>query len=142
MAGSGWERQSETERWMQKDAWVTRNGRSPLAGQTEELERISVTEAEIASSVRVVPSLDTLILIKAMGRAKRFGNPFKAGSGSPEPPSAALAAVSLSGPVPAVPAVPTASAVPTVTCAERQLAQLARGTVHKLSPRRANTLQD
>nr|1IQ5_B Chain B, CA2+/CALMODULIN DEPENDENT KINASE KINASE [synthetic construct] len=27
--------------------------------------------------VRVIPRLDTLILVKAMGHRKRFGNPFR-----------------------------------------------------------------
>lgn len=38
---------------------------------------VTVTEEEIQNSVRVIPRLDTLILVKAMGHRKRFGNPFR-----------------------------------------------------------------
>lgn len=36
-----------------------------------------MTEEEINNCVRVIPRLDTLILVKAMGHRKRFGNPFR-----------------------------------------------------------------
>jgi len=38
---------------------------------------ITITEEDIQNSVRVIPRLDTLILIKAMGHRRRFCNPFR-----------------------------------------------------------------
>jgi len=57
--------------------WVTRHGTSPLATERENCQLVTVTEEDIMNSVKVVPRLDTLILIKAMGHRRRFGNPFR-----------------------------------------------------------------
>lgn len=48
--------------------------------EQENCHLVTVTEEEINNSVRVIPRLDTLILVKAMGHRKRFGNPFRAQS--------------------------------------------------------------
>ena len=45
---------------------------------------VTVTEEEIENSLRVIPRLDTLILIKSMGHRKSFIHPFRANSTSTE----------------------------------------------------------
>jgi len=57
--------------------WVTKNGTNPMPGEQENCHLVTVTQEEIDNSVRVFFRLDTLILVKAMGHRKRFGNPFK-----------------------------------------------------------------
>ncbi|XGW14304.1 hypothetical protein V3C99_000547 [Haemonchus contortus] len=59
-------------------AWVTRRGTCPMPSEEENCHLVTVTEEEIENCVRVIPRLDTLILVKAMGHRKRFGNPFRA----------------------------------------------------------------
>uniref|UniRef100_A0A0K0DKY1 Protein kinase domain-containing protein n=1 Tax=Angiostrongylus cantonensis TaxID=6313 RepID=A0A0K0DKY1_ANGCA len=58
-------------------AWVTRRGTCSMPSEEENCHLVTVTEEEIENCVRVIPRLDTLILVKAMGHRKRFGNPFK-----------------------------------------------------------------
>ncbi|KAK6018182.1 hypothetical protein OSTOST_16244 [Ostertagia ostertagi] len=58
-------------------AWVTRRGTCPMPSEEENCHLVTVTEEEIENCVRVIPRLDTLILVKAMGHRKRFGNPFR-----------------------------------------------------------------
>ncbi|KHJ84648.1 hypothetical protein OESDEN_15636 [Oesophagostomum dentatum] len=58
-------------------AWVTRRGMCPMPSEEENCQLVTVTEEEIENCVRVIPRLDTLILVKAMGHRKRFGNPFR-----------------------------------------------------------------
>lgn len=48
-----------------------------LLSEEENCQLVTVTEEEINNCVRVIPRLDTLILVKAMGHRKRFGNPFR-----------------------------------------------------------------
>lgn len=48
-----------------------------MPSEQENCHLITVTDEEIRNSVRVIPRLDTLILVKAMGHRKRFGNPFR-----------------------------------------------------------------
>ena len=48
-----------------------------MPGEQENCHLVTVTQEEIDNSVRVFFRLDTLILVKAMGHRKRFGNPFK-----------------------------------------------------------------
>jgi len=48
-----------------------------MPSEGENCQLVTVTEEEIENCVRVVPRLDTLILVKAMGHRKRFGNPFR-----------------------------------------------------------------
>lgn len=57
--------------------WVTRDGTVPMSSEQENCHLVTVTEEEIENCVRVIPRLDTLILVKAMGHRKRFGNPFR-----------------------------------------------------------------
>uniref|UniRef100_A0A9J2PM35 calcium/calmodulin-dependent protein kinase n=1 Tax=Ascaris lumbricoides TaxID=6252 RepID=A0A9J2PM35_ASCLU len=57
--------------------WVTKGGRYPMPSESENCHLVTVTEEEIENCVRVIPRLDTLILVKAMGHRKRFGNPFR-----------------------------------------------------------------
>uniref|UniRef100_A0A0K0DX20 calcium/calmodulin-dependent protein kinase n=1 Tax=Strongyloides stercoralis TaxID=6248 RepID=A0A0K0DX20_STRER len=61
-------------------AWVTKNGKHPMLSEEENCHLVTVTEEEIENCVRVIPRLDTLILIKSMGHRKRFGNPFRSSS--------------------------------------------------------------
>uniref|UniRef100_A0A0N4U1M8 calcium/calmodulin-dependent protein kinase n=1 Tax=Dracunculus medinensis TaxID=318479 RepID=A0A0N4U1M8_DRAME len=57
--------------------WVSMNGKLPMPSESENCQLITVTDEEIQNSLRVIPRLDTLILVKAMGHRKRFGNPFR-----------------------------------------------------------------
>lgn len=57
--------------------WVTKCGFARLPSEQENCHLVTVTEEEIENCVRVIPRLDTLILVKAMGHRKRFGNPFR-----------------------------------------------------------------
>ncbi|PIO63971.1 hypothetical protein TELCIR_14413 [Teladorsagia circumcincta] len=63
--------------FVQVHAWVTRRGTCPMPSEEENCHLVTVTEEEIENCVRVIPRLDTLILVKAMGHRKRFGNPFR-----------------------------------------------------------------
>uniref|UniRef100_A0AC34F6H6 Protein kinase domain-containing protein n=1 Tax=Panagrolaimus sp. ES5 TaxID=591445 RepID=A0AC34F6H6_9BILA len=57
--------------------WVTKDGTQVMASEKENCHLVTVTEEEIENSVKVFCRLDTLILVKAMGHRKRFGNPFR-----------------------------------------------------------------
>ncbi|KAL3073832.1 hypothetical protein niasHT_034864 [Heterodera trifolii] len=59
--------------------WVTMDGRKPMPSEEENCHLVEVTEQEVTESIRVMPHLGTLILVKAMGRKKHFGNPFRKG---------------------------------------------------------------
>lgn len=48
--------------------------------EEENCHLVTVTEEEIKNCIRVIPRLDTLILVKAMGHRKSFGNPFRSNS--------------------------------------------------------------
>ena len=63
--------------------WVTKEGAEPMPSEPENCNPgpIEVTEEEILFSVRSIPKLDTLILVKAMLKKHSFKNPFSAGSG-------------------------------------------------------------
>ncbi|VDM26716.1 unnamed protein product [Toxocara canis] len=58
--------------------WVTNGGKYPMPSESENCHLVTVTQEEIENCVRIIPRLDTLILVKAMGHRKRFGNPFRA----------------------------------------------------------------
>ncbi|TKR76493.1 hypothetical protein L596_017620 [Steinernema carpocapsae] len=58
--------------------WVTKNGTIPMPEEAENCHLVTVTQEEIENCVRIIPRLDTLILVKAMGHRKSFSNPFKA----------------------------------------------------------------
>lgn len=57
--------------------WTTRNGKVLMPTEEENCTLVTVTQEEVNQAVRVVPHLGTLILVKAMGRKKHFGNPFR-----------------------------------------------------------------
>ncbi|KAM3937071.1 calcium/calmodulin-dependent protein kinase kinase 2 isoform 1-T2 [Leptodactylus fuscus] len=57
--------------------WVTKHGAEPLPSEDENCTLIEVTEEEIENSVKHIPSLATVILVKTMLRKRSFGNPFE-----------------------------------------------------------------
>ncbi|XP_074828911.1 calcium/calmodulin-dependent protein kinase kinase 2 isoform X3 [Natator depressus] len=57
--------------------WVTKNGAEPLPTEDENCTLIEVTEEEVENSVKHIPSLATVILVKTMIRKRSFGNPFE-----------------------------------------------------------------
>ncbi|XP_007433327.1 calcium/calmodulin-dependent protein kinase kinase 2 isoform X1 [Python bivittatus] len=57
--------------------WVTKNGTEPLPTEDENCTLIEVTEEEVENSVKHIPSLATVILVKSMIRKRSFGNPFE-----------------------------------------------------------------
>uniref|UniRef100_A0A8C5WCE2 calcium/calmodulin-dependent protein kinase n=1 Tax=Leptobrachium leishanense TaxID=445787 RepID=A0A8C5WCE2_9ANUR len=57
--------------------WVTKNGEDPLPLEEEHCTIVEVTEEEVKNSVKLIPSLTTVILVKAMLRKRSFGNPFE-----------------------------------------------------------------
>ncbi|TRY99296.1 hypothetical protein DNTS_003989 [Danionella cerebrum] len=59
------------------DPWVTVDGTDPLPLEEEHCTVVEVTEEEVQNSVKFVPSLSAVILVKAMLRKRSFGNPFE-----------------------------------------------------------------
>ncbi|KAK7925656.1 hypothetical protein WMY93_007966 [Mugilogobius chulae] len=59
------------------DQWVTRRGTDPLPLEEEHCTVVEVTEEDIQNSVKFVPSLSAVILVKAMLRKRSFSNPFE-----------------------------------------------------------------
>uniref|UniRef100_A0AAY4E6H0 Protein kinase domain-containing protein n=1 Tax=Denticeps clupeoides TaxID=299321 RepID=A0AAY4E6H0_9TELE len=59
------------------DPWVTREGADPMPLEAEHCTVVEVTEEEVQNSVKFVPSLSAVILVKAMLRKRSFGNPFE-----------------------------------------------------------------
>ncbi|XP_051749251.1 calcium/calmodulin-dependent protein kinase kinase 1 isoform X2 [Ctenopharyngodon idella] len=59
------------------DPWVTKDGTDPLPLEEEHCTVIEVTEEEVQNSVKFIPSLSAVILVKAMLRKRSFGNPFE-----------------------------------------------------------------
>ncbi|XP_032388825.1 calcium/calmodulin-dependent protein kinase kinase 1 isoform X2 [Etheostoma spectabile] len=59
------------------DQWVTQRGADPLPLEEEHCSVVEVTEEEIQNSVKFVPSLSAVILVRAMLRKRSFGNPFE-----------------------------------------------------------------
>uniref|UniRef100_A0A2K6EKV4 Calcium/calmodulin dependent protein kinase kinase 2 n=1 Tax=Propithecus coquereli TaxID=379532 RepID=A0A2K6EKV4_PROCO len=57
--------------------WVTRHGAEPLPSEDENCTLVEVTEEEVENSVKHIPSLATVILVKTMIRKRSFGNPFE-----------------------------------------------------------------
>ncbi|KAG9354649.1 hypothetical protein JZ751_001362 [Albula glossodonta] len=68
--------------------WVTRHGAEPLPSEDENCILIEVTEEEVENSVKHIPSLATVILVKTMLRKRSFGNPFDWGRREERCPSA------------------------------------------------------
>ncbi|KAK7895632.1 hypothetical protein WMY93_020957 [Mugilogobius chulae] len=57
--------------------WVTRHGAEPLPPEDDNCcMLIEVTEEEVENSVKHIPSLATVILVRTMLRKRSFGNPF------------------------------------------------------------------
>uniref|UniRef100_A0A8C9XZA0 calcium/calmodulin-dependent protein kinase n=1 Tax=Sander lucioperca TaxID=283035 RepID=A0A8C9XZA0_SANLU len=56
--------------------WVTENGSDPLPLEEEHCTAMEVTEEEVQNSVKLIPSLSTVILVKSMLRKRSFSNPF------------------------------------------------------------------
>lgn len=59
------------------DQWVTLGGTDPLPLEEEHCTVVEVTEEDIQNSVKFVPSLSAVILVKAMLRKRSFSNPFE-----------------------------------------------------------------
>ncbi|XP_062844684.1 calcium/calmodulin-dependent protein kinase kinase 1 [Trichomycterus rosablanca] len=59
------------------DPWVTQDGADTLPLEDEHCTVVEVTEEDIENSVKFVPSLSAVILVKAMLRKRSFGNPFE-----------------------------------------------------------------
>ncbi|KAI1893550.1 hypothetical protein AGOR_G00124880 [Albula goreensis] len=57
--------------------WVTKGGTDPLPLEEEHCTVVEVTEEEVQNSVKLVPSLSAVILVKSMLRKRSFGNPFE-----------------------------------------------------------------
>uniref|UniRef100_A0A7N8XIT6 calcium/calmodulin-dependent protein kinase n=1 Tax=Mastacembelus armatus TaxID=205130 RepID=A0A7N8XIT6_9TELE len=57
--------------------WVTENGTNPLPLEEEHCTAVEVTEEELQNSVKLIPSLTTMILVKSMLRKRSFSNPFE-----------------------------------------------------------------
>jgi len=56
--------------------WLTGDGLFPMLDQNSNCSMIEVTDVEVENSVRSIPKLDTLILVKAMVKKRSFANPF------------------------------------------------------------------
>ncbi|XP_061763931.1 calcium/calmodulin-dependent protein kinase kinase 2 isoform X1 [Nerophis ophidion] len=62
---------------MKVHPWVTRHGAEPLPPEDDNCcSLIEVTEEEVENSVKHIPSLPTVILVRTMLRKRSFGNPF------------------------------------------------------------------
>ncbi|KAI1903740.1 hypothetical protein AGOR_G00030330 [Albula goreensis] len=57
--------------------WVTQDGADPLPLEEEHCTVVEVTEEEVQNSVKFVPTLSAVILVKAMLRKRSFSNPFE-----------------------------------------------------------------
>uniref|UniRef100_A0A8C5T606 Calcium/calmodulin dependent protein kinase kinase 1 n=1 Tax=Malurus cyaneus samueli TaxID=2593467 RepID=A0A8C5T606_9PASS len=57
--------------------WLSRGGAEPLPLEEEHCSVVEVTEEEVKNSVKTIPSLPAVILVKAMLRKRSFGNPFE-----------------------------------------------------------------
>ncbi|XP_064022797.1 calcium/calmodulin-dependent protein kinase kinase 1 isoform X2 [Pogoniulus pusillus] len=58
--------------------WLTKSGLEPLPLEEEHCSVVEVTEEEVKNSVKTIPSLPAVILVKAMLRKRSFSNPFEA----------------------------------------------------------------
>ncbi|XP_030633452.1 calcium/calmodulin-dependent protein kinase kinase 1b [Chanos chanos] len=56
--------------------WVTVDGAEPLPLEEEHCSVVEVTEEEVQNSVKLIPSLSAVILVKSMLRKRSFSNPF------------------------------------------------------------------
>ncbi|XP_060902899.1 calcium/calmodulin-dependent protein kinase kinase 1b isoform X1 [Labrus mixtus] len=62
---------------MKLHPWVTENGSNPLPLEEEHCTAVEVTEEEVQNSVKLIPRLSTVILVKSMLRKRSFTNPFE-----------------------------------------------------------------
>ncbi|XP_053130938.1 calcium/calmodulin-dependent protein kinase kinase 1 isoform X2 [Hemicordylus capensis] len=58
--------------------WVTKSGEDPLPLEEDHCTVVEVTEEEVKNSIKTIPRLPAVILVKAMLRKRSFGNPFEA----------------------------------------------------------------
>ncbi|XP_076002297.1 calcium/calmodulin-dependent protein kinase kinase 1b [Genypterus blacodes] len=61
--------------------WVTEDGVNPLPLEEEYCTAVEVTEEEVQNSVKLIPSLSAVILVKSMLRKRSFSNPFDCPAG-------------------------------------------------------------
>ncbi|XP_034024236.1 calcium/calmodulin-dependent protein kinase kinase 1b isoform X2 [Thalassophryne amazonica] len=57
--------------------WVTENDSNPLPLEEEHCAALEVTEEEVQNSVKLIPRLSTVILVKSMLRKRSFSNPYE-----------------------------------------------------------------
>ncbi|XP_064612261.1 calcium/calmodulin-dependent protein kinase kinase 1-like isoform X2 [Liolophura sinensis] len=57
--------------------WVTRQGEFLLPSEEDNCSLITVTDEEVDNSVKHIPKLDTLILVKSILKNRSFKNPYK-----------------------------------------------------------------
>lgn len=57
--------------------WVTEDGTNPLPLEEEHCTALELTEEEVKNSIKLIPSLSTVILVKSMLRKRSFSNPFE-----------------------------------------------------------------
>uniref|UniRef100_A0A3B5L7J1 calcium/calmodulin-dependent protein kinase n=1 Tax=Xiphophorus couchianus TaxID=32473 RepID=A0A3B5L7J1_9TELE len=102
---------------LKMDQWVTQGGTDPLPLEEEHCSMVEVTEEDIQNSVKFVPSLSAVILVKAMLRKRSFSNPFECPSRREErsmsaPGSLLIAPTYLIFPYPLLEDEPTQGAAP------------------------------
>lgn len=66
-----------TIKGIKEHPWVTRGGKCPLPSTKENCPDIEVTDDDIKNSVRAIPKLKTLILVKSMMKYHTFGSQTK-----------------------------------------------------------------
>lgn len=57
--------------------WVTENGANPLPLEEEHCTALDLTDEEVKNSIKLIPSLSTVILVKSMLRKRSFTHPFE-----------------------------------------------------------------
>ncbi|XP_034460129.1 calcium/calmodulin-dependent protein kinase kinase 1b [Hippoglossus hippoglossus] len=57
--------------------WVTEDGLDPLPLEEEHCTALEVTEEEVQNSVKLIPKLSAVIVVKTMLRKRSFSNPFE-----------------------------------------------------------------
>ncbi|XP_060929127.1 calcium/calmodulin-dependent protein kinase kinase 1b [Limanda limanda] len=57
--------------------WVTEDGSDPLPLEEEHCTALEVTEEEVQNSVKLIPKLSAVIVVKNMLRKRSFSNPFE-----------------------------------------------------------------
>ncbi|CAG0885478.1 unnamed protein product [Cyprideis torosa] len=69
-----------TLRLIKEHRWVTQHGAYPLPSEEENCRQVTVSEEEVDTSVRIIPKIQTLILVKSMLKKHSFTNPFRGAS--------------------------------------------------------------